>query len=117
MRPARRIAESQGGPTKDAKQTAAIAELAPRLPRERPVGRAVIQSHALMAPGRSDPADSKRPPLQNHSSPCDELGEDPACRTMQLDMTVIMPQIVFSGQRQRSLIRHTSQRGLRARQV
>ena len=29
----------------------------------------------------------------------------------------IMSQIVFSGQRQRSLIRHTSQRGLRARQV
>jgi hypothetical protein len=33
------------------------------------------------------------------------------------DMMAIMPQTVFSGQRQRSLIRHTTQRGLRARQV
>ena len=32
-------------------------------------------------------------------------------------MTAILPQTVFSGQRQRSLIRHTSQRGLRARQM
>ena len=34
-----------------------------------------------------------------------------------LDMTTILPQTVFSGQRQRSLIRHTSHRGLRAKQV
>ena len=33
------------------------------------------------------------------------------------DVLATMPQTVFSGQRQRSLIRHTSQRGLRARQV
>jgi hypothetical protein len=33
------------------------------------------------------------------------------------DTTAIMPQTVFSGQRHRSLIKHTSQRGFRARHV
>ena len=40
-----------------------------------------------------------------------------APRNKRLEMPAIMPHTVFSGHRHKSLIRHTSQRGLRARQM
>ncbi len=53
--------------------------------------------------------------LLTQGVPLKSASRDAGC--VRRDMTTIMPQTVFSGQRQRSLIRHTSQRGLRARQV